>query len=247
MTFSLVDSFSISACRRRFVASTTAHSPDQSSYAFYYDDSRGTYLGDEYSVHWMEDSDIEPFSSYSLKSQFVLLQKVVLQSQPQLYGQMSMGNEAIGMYQGDAGLHTGARARLGHTQHIGPLPSAGAVDSRDVKLALLSARLLAARTDAERTKFAALVAAEERARARTDAVFATLVERVTGARDESLLKFKHLPRDFDCLKASVQSYENKCGRLSDYALKYVKTLANMCEEKHTHARIADELLAIECN
>jgi legumain len=224
---------------------TTAATPDQSSYAFYYDDTRGTYLGDEYSVHWMEDSDVEPFATYSLKSQFVLLQKVVLQSQPQLYGQMSMGNLPVGLFQGNSGAR--ARGLLGRTRHIGPQKSAGSVDSRDVKLALLKHRLLAAKTQADRVKFAALVQAEIRARERTDATFAALVEGVTGSLDESLLKFKYLPRDFECLKASVNAFENKCGRLSDYALKYVKVLANLCEEQHSKERIAETMLTLNCN
>ena len=36
---------------------TTASAPDESSYACYFDDKLGTFLGDVYSVRWMEDSD----------------------------------------------------------------------------------------------------------------------------------------------------------------------------------------------
>ena len=39
------------------VFATTAANPDESSYACYYDDKRETYLGDRYSVSWLEDSD----------------------------------------------------------------------------------------------------------------------------------------------------------------------------------------------
>lgn len=34
--------------------------------------------------------------------------------------------------------------------------------------------------------------------------------------------------NFDCLKASIAKFEQHCGKLSDYALKHVKTLAHMC-------------------
>lgn len=37
---------------------TTAANPHESSYACYYDEDRQTYLGDWYSVNWMEDSDV---------------------------------------------------------------------------------------------------------------------------------------------------------------------------------------------
>lgn len=39
------------------VYATTAANSHESSYACYYDEKRGTYLGDLYSVNWMEDSD----------------------------------------------------------------------------------------------------------------------------------------------------------------------------------------------
>ena len=39
------------------VFATTASNSHESSYACYFDKSRKTYLGDVYSVKWMEDSD----------------------------------------------------------------------------------------------------------------------------------------------------------------------------------------------
>jgi len=39
------------------VWATTAANAEESSYACYYDRNRQTYLGDVYSVKWMEDSD----------------------------------------------------------------------------------------------------------------------------------------------------------------------------------------------
>lgn len=39
------------------VFATTAANAEESSYACYYDKKRDTYLGDWYSVNWMEDSD----------------------------------------------------------------------------------------------------------------------------------------------------------------------------------------------
>lgn len=39
------------------VYATTAANANESSYACYFDKKRSTYLGDRYSVTWMEDSD----------------------------------------------------------------------------------------------------------------------------------------------------------------------------------------------
>jgi len=56
---SVVSSESISAVVLCFVSVwvTTAANAKESSYACYYDSRRQTYLGDVYSVKWMEDSD----------------------------------------------------------------------------------------------------------------------------------------------------------------------------------------------
>lgn len=46
------------------VFATTAANSEESSYACYYDDKLGTYLGDLYSVNWMEDSDRVSYLSF---------------------------------------------------------------------------------------------------------------------------------------------------------------------------------------
>lgn len=56
----------VSVCS--LVYATTASNSHESSYACYYDEKRDTYLGDWYSVNWMEDSDVvrEPSSVVSV-------------------------------------------------------------------------------------------------------------------------------------------------------------------------------------
>lgn len=39
------------------IYATTAANPHESSYACYYDKTRRTFLGDVYSIKWMEDTD----------------------------------------------------------------------------------------------------------------------------------------------------------------------------------------------
>jgi len=54
---------------------TTASNPQEHSYACYYDDDRGTYLGDVYSVMWMEDSEKEDLMQETLFKQFSIVRK----------------------------------------------------------------------------------------------------------------------------------------------------------------------------
>lgn len=34
--------------------------------------------------------------------------------------------------------------------------------------------------------------------------------------------------NFDCLRQTIDNYEQKCGKFSDYGLQYVKTFAEAC-------------------
>jgi legumain len=52
------------------IYATTASNAEESSYSCYYDDKRKTFLGDLYSVSWMEDSDAEDISKESLFKEF---------------------------------------------------------------------------------------------------------------------------------------------------------------------------------
>ncbi|GFS41803.1 legumain [Trichonephila inaurata madagascariensis] len=67
---------------------TTAANSEESSYACYFDDKRDTYLGDSYSVHWMEDSDQEVLTE-TLQKQYKIVKKETTESHAQEFGDMS--------------------------------------------------------------------------------------------------------------------------------------------------------------
>lgn len=70
------------------VYGTTASNAEESSYACYYDEKRKTYLGDVYSVVWMEDSDAEKIDQESLYQQFLITQKNTNTSHVMQYGDL---------------------------------------------------------------------------------------------------------------------------------------------------------------
>ena len=70
------------------VYASTASNAEESSYACYYDDKRGTYLGDLYSVAWMEDSDVEQINRETLYHQFMITQKETNTSHVMQYGDL---------------------------------------------------------------------------------------------------------------------------------------------------------------
>lgn len=82
------------------VFATTASNPDESSYACYYDDLRQTYLGDVYSVNWMEDADQENLSQESLQAQFLKVRTETNTSHVQEYGNLTLGQLKVGEFMG---------------------------------------------------------------------------------------------------------------------------------------------------
>jgi hypothetical protein len=98
-------------------------------------------------------------------------------------------------------------------QHI------SAVHSRDAKLHHLYSTL----QTKPGHKISIDLSSELNSRMRTDHVFEDLVP-------ESVIRSATVkPRNFDCLKESVNTYEKHCGKLSDYDLKYVRHLVYLCE------------------
>jgi legumain len=70
------------------VYGTTASNAQESSYACYHDFERGTYLGDVYSVVWMEDSDVEQIDKETLFQQYSITQQKTNTSHVMQYGDL---------------------------------------------------------------------------------------------------------------------------------------------------------------
>ena len=83
------------------IYATTAANATESSYACYYDDKRQTYLGDLYSVNWIEDSDKKSLKSESLVKQFEKVKQETNLSHVQEYGDLRMGQLVLSQFQGN--------------------------------------------------------------------------------------------------------------------------------------------------
>ncbi|PRD34366.1 UNVERIFIED_CONTAM: Legumain [Trichonephila clavipes] len=82
------------------VYATTAVDSEESSYTCYFDDKKDTYLGDSYSVHWMEDSDQEVLTTETLQKQFKIVEKETIESHMQEFGDMSIVQLPVREFQG---------------------------------------------------------------------------------------------------------------------------------------------------
>ena len=230
------------------IYATTAANAHESSYAFYYDSNIGAYLGDEYSISWMEDSDKHHSSvaTYTLGEQFDAVKARVEQSHCMEYGNTSFRSFAIGEFQGTVG---GSARRssffAGDLEGLVYAP----VSSRDVPVATLKHRIAAAAAandDGLVASLSAELAAMQAKNAHVDAVFARAPVKIlrSATAAANVVNAESLPVDFDCLKASVTGYEAACGRFDDYSLKYVRTLVNLCEEGVPASRTVSALASM---
>jgi len=232
------------------VFATTASTPDEPSYAFYYNDTLSTYMADEYSIRWMQDSTANWDAYESLLTQFRDVAAAVKESQPQKYGDEDFAQEPIEDFEAFedraawskrvlSALKKSSSRRASPPIAFGRdwVPSAKSVSSRDVKLAVLQHRFLSAKGAEAKALAESRVQQELRHRASVDRVFDELVEVAVAHSNEALqradieaIKTGHsTPTDFACLKRAYAEYEAQCAAFGDYSLRYVSVLVNLCE------------------
>jgi len=265
------------------IFATSASTANQSSYATYWDDKRSAYLGDEYSVAWMEDSDIYlNRNGESLERQFRHVKRHVNHSQPQQFGDKSISRESIFEFQTENNRPRtnqrpeGAKRRLGeylskmratrrtrrrtHGKYlinaikrrlrefsaaIGELrnvfpdgsPNVGRVmfsDSRDVKMHTLKNRLYQAMEPNSLYKYTvvgAQYAQEMQDRIKFDYIFNALTMKLAGRgiASQFLTGRVYARINHSCLKEVYGHFQATCEfSFSDYALKYVRSIVNLC-------------------
>ncbi|CAN7938800.1 unnamed protein product [Ixodes hexagonus] len=204
---------------------TTAANPDESSYACYYDDLRNTYLGDLYSVNWMEDSDREDLHRETLLRQFKIVRAETNTSHVTEYGDIRMGNMKVSAFQGPK-----RTAPI-----ILPRAPLDLVDSRDVPVAIVR-KTLEKTTDPVvrlflRHKLDDML--RRRSFLRNEvADIAHVLANGDAERTAYLLNSKLPLKDRACYESVVKYFDFKCFKLSanPYALAYLRPFVNLCEE-----------------
>merc|ERR1712212_252308 len=90
------------------VMTLTAANGSTSSYACYYDEKRRTYLGDLFSVKWMEDSDLGFVMAESLMDQFHTVRAEVNLSQVCMFGDAEIASHySVAEFQGSETIMSG--------------------------------------------------------------------------------------------------------------------------------------------
>lgn len=81
------------------IYATTASDDVHSSYAYFYDDKRGVYLADMYSIMWMQDSQANMTHGETLEAQYLNVKNETTQSTVEEFGDLSIQKEKVVNFQ----------------------------------------------------------------------------------------------------------------------------------------------------
>eukprot|EP00918_Siedleckia_nematoides_P027671 GHVU01059615.1.p1 GENE.GHVU01059615.1~~GHVU01059615.1.p1 ORF type:complete len:458 (+),score=80.21 GHVU01059615.1:260-1633(+) len=211
------------------VYATTASNHKESSYAIYFDKERRTYLGDVYSVKWMEDSDLEDLKTETLRKQFQIVKQETNTSHVQQFGDFNMADEPVDDFQG------GNSQRDTTPAKILPKVPFDAVPSGDVEKHILLNTIRDAKSDYQREAAVEKLEAHLKMRAEIETIFKHIVGVSTYTRDQAhrVLTDRHTLRSYDCYHVSLDVFSKKCFPLpqTEYALRHLYKLVNLCEEQ----------------
>nr|ANF89407.1 delta vacuolar processing protein [Vitis vinifera] len=226
------------------IYATTAANAEENSYGTYCPDDYpsapseyDTCLGDTYSVAWLEDSEMHDLRFETLEKQYktirrrVFTQDLDFNSHVTQYGDMRLSKEFLFTYMGTNPDNDN------YTSMANSKPSGFSSASQyDAELLHFwykfhrapegSTRKLEAQKELHR---------KISHRMHVDHSMKEIGKLILGSENSTMMLLKTVRPldqpvvdDWDCYKMLVKTYEEHCGSLSRYGLKYTRALANMC-------------------
>ncbi|XP_063040687.1 legumain [Engraulis encrasicolus] len=226
------------------VYATTAANGHESSYACYYDEARDTYLGDWYSVNWMEDSDVEDLNKETLMKQFKIVKSHTNTSHVQQFGDKTLAHMKVMEFQG-ASKSNGSTASPPVSVSLPEVQERDLTPGPDVPLAILKRKLMKSNDIGAARGYLAQISTHLKTRELLGETMRKVVQKVMGSNGdaEKLLNQRMELTRHECYKAAVTHYRNHCfnwhsGPEYEYALRHLYALVNLCEVGHPADRIA---------
>lgn len=213
------------------VYATTAANSHESSYACYYDEARDTYLGDVYSVKWMEDSDVEDLSKETLMKQFKIVRSHTNTSHVQQFGNKTLAHMKVMEFQGNS---LGG-AQPAEPMTFQPVGNLDVIPSPDVPLAILKRKMMASNDINAVRGLLMEINTHLKVRELLAETMHRVVERVTGDKltAQKLLNDRLELSQDECYKSAVTYYKHNCFNWHkmeyEYALRHLYALVNLCE------------------
>uniref|UniRef100_A0AAQ5XPM2 legumain n=1 Tax=Amphiprion ocellaris TaxID=80972 RepID=A0AAQ5XPM2_AMPOC len=199
------------------VYATTAANPHESSYACYYDEKRDTYLGDWYSVNWMEDSDAEDLTKETLLKQFKIVRSLTNTSHVQQYGNKTLAHMKVIAFQGNPSKYTPPSPSTNRP----PITNPDLTPSPDVPLAILKRKLMMSND----IRVARGLLMEINVHLKVNLQLSFKAEEILNERAEL--------SQHQCYTAVNKHYKYNCFNWHrteyEYALRHLYALVNLCE------------------
>ncbi|KAM3918403.1 legumain [Leptodactylus fuscus] len=218
------------------VYATTAANPHESSYACYYDEKRDTYLGDLYSVSWMEDSDVEDLTHETLHKQFVLVKQHTNTSHVMQYGNRTISHMKVKQFQG-SGKTVAPRLSLEPVKRLDLIPSP------DVPMTILKRKFMATNNIMEArgilSKITSLQGAKSLIKESVKKIVLLVAESDEMASE--IFSDQMIINDMSCYRLAAEHFKMQCFNwhipLYEYAMRELYTLVNLCESGYPLDRI----------
>ncbi|XP_028251568.1 legumain [Parambassis ranga] len=221
------------------VYATTAANAHESSYACYYDEARDTYLGDWYSVNWMEDSDVEDLTKETLLKQFKIVKSHTNTSHVQQFGNKTLAHMKVVAFQGNPKSDKLPVPPM----TLPPVPHPNLTPSPDVPLAILKRKLMSSNDIRAARGLLMEINVHLKVRELLADTMRKVVEEVTGDKfkAQEILDERADLSQHQCYKAAVNHYKHNCFNWHkteyEYALRHLYALVNLCERGYPADRI----------
>ncbi|XP_056176233.1 vacuolar-processing enzyme-like [Syzygium oleosum] len=217
------------------IYATTASNANESSWGYYCprDDDPSKYdtcLGDLYSIAWMEDSDAHDLGKETLQEQYLAVKKRTNLSHVMQYGNTVLSKAFLSTYMGQS-------SKKVSSVPLDELSSSNslAVPQRDADLVFFQRQVQKApKGSAESVEAQKRLDEQIAHRSHADLSINQIVNHLFGDSIAASMLTAVRPEDqpvvddWDCLKTFVRTYEQYCGRLSEYGMQYTRAMANMC-------------------
>jgi legumain len=208
------------------ILAITAANPSQSSYACYWDKDICAYLGDEFSVSWMENSDgFEIVMNETIQDQYKIVVNETTLSQVCAYGDTSMLNLSLSEYltYNETAPTATCPRRVPYKKISQPRTSRSVMDSRDVKLDYLFRQY--ARIDLKRHT-RQTIKNELQQELMQQFLLEQTFGKYTPPRDDGCYQNQRI--DMECLRSEINNFTRIYGRLTDTGMKYIRKFAKRC-------------------
>ncbi|CAG0912837.1 unnamed protein product [Notodromas monacha] len=217
------------------VFAMTAANSMESSYACYYDSDRQTYLGDTFSVSWMEDTDEENISSETINRQYSIAKAKTTLSHVQRFGDLRLGGLTVSEFQG--------RRQRQELISYSRLPT-DQVPSHDVPLEILRRKLESAPSKASRLAIRREIGTLLRKRKALNNLVDTMLKNLTLDESIYLRMITEVSDvgDDGCYKEVTRAF-HQCVKFNEnnYALRQLFKFANACKVSSDHELIITQI------